>query len=74
VRGVRTIDNRGPQPAAASGAWTTENTYVIKYYFYQTPFCNTTTFQFGEDQVIYQARLNVSFGPTEFPPLVGRLA
>lgn len=70
--GVITVDHRGPGAVAASAAWVTDDTYVIKYYFYQTPFCNTTTLQFTGDQLIYQGRLNVSFGPTEFPQLVGR--
>jgi len=72
LTGAMTVDHRGPQSVAASGAWVTEDTYVIKQYFYQTPFCNTTTVHFTEDGVTYQARLNVSFGPTEFPQLVGR--
>lgn len=70
--GVMTVDRRGPGPVAASGAWVTDDTYVIKSYFYQTPFCNTTTLHFAGDQVTYQGHINVSFGPTEFPQLVGR--
>lgn len=72
--GVMTVDHRGPGPVAASGAWVADDTYVIKSYFYETPFCNTTTLHFTGDQVTYQGRLNVSFGPTEFPKLVGRQA
>ena len=72
--GWLTVDQRGPIPVAVSGAWVAEETFLLRYYFYQTPFCNTTTLQFAGDQVTYQARLNVSFGPTEFPQLVGRAA
>lgn len=72
VHGAMTVDARGPQRVAVSGAWTTEKSFVVKYVFYQTPFCNTTTFTFDGDQLTYQARMNVSFGPTEYPQLVGR--
>lgn len=71
-KGVITVDQRGPAPVAASGAWVADDTYVIKQYFDETPFLNTTTLHFAGDQVTYQGRLNVSFGPTEFPKLVGR--
>lgn len=72
--GMMTVDRRGPGPVAVSGAWVTDDTYVIKSYFYQTPFCNTTTLHFAGDQVTYQGHINVSFGPTAFPQLVGRQA
>ncbi|MEZ4859853.1 MAG: serine hydrolase [Caldilineaceae bacterium] len=73
VRGVMTVDQRGPQEVAVSGAWTAADTYVIKSYFTQTPFCNTTTLRFDGDQVTYQGRMNVGFGQTELPQLVGRV-
>lgn len=74
LTGTMTVDHRGPQQVASSGAWVAEDTYVIKCYFYQTPFCNTTTVHFTAEGVTYQARLNVGFGPTEFPQLVGQPA
>lgn len=72
LAGCLAVDRLGTSPVAVSGAWTAEDTYMIKYHFSRTPFCNTTTLHFIGDQVTYQARLNVSFGPTEFPQLVGR--
>jgi len=60
------------QPVAASGAWTATDTYVVKLYFYQTPFCSTNTFHFVDEQVCYHSCLNVNMGPTEQPQLIGR--
>jgi len=71
-KGKTTLLNGKPQPIAASGAWITDDTYVIKTYFYTTPFCTTTTCRFSDDQLFLTDKLNVSFGPTDFPPLVGQ--
>jgi hypothetical protein len=69
-----TIDERGqPQKVVASGAWTAEDTYTIKVCLYETPFCPTITCHFEEDRLTYTFRANVSFGPLERPPLVGRI-
>ena len=73
IKGTMKIDGRGIQPVAASGAWTAADTYVIKLYFYQTPFCSTNTFRFADDQMHYQSRLNVNMGPTEQPLLIGQI-
>jgi len=69
--GSMKVDRLGLNPVSTSGAWTAEDTYTLHYYFDRTPFRNTTTLRFAGDQVTYQARLNVSFGPTELPQLVG---
>lgn len=60
------------QPYAASGAWISEDTYVVKLCFYATPFRPTLTFQFGGNLVVYDFEYNVSFGPPRRPQLVGR--
>jgi len=72
--GTMQIHNRGTLPLVASGAWAASDTYVAKLYFYQTPFSETITCQFVQDQILYRAQRNVGFGPTEQPQLVGRLA
>jgi CubicO group peptidase (beta-lactamase class C family) len=73
VKGT-TIDERGqPQKVAASGAWTAEDTYTIKVCLYERPFCPTITCHFCEGQLTYTFKANVSFGPLERPPLVGRI-
>jgi hypothetical protein len=73
-KGVTTIFNGIPYPVAASGAWTGDDTYVIRLSFYETPFCPTLTFQFSGDQLSTDWKDNVSFGPTDHPTLIGRAA
>ncbi|MDX9953006.1 MAG: serine hydrolase [Anaerolineae bacterium] len=63
---------RIPMPVAASGAWTDANTYTAQLWYYETPFCATLTCRFEGDAVTCGNRTNVSFGPTEGPPLVGK--
>ena len=56
---------------AASGAWTTFDTYVVKIYFYETPHSVQYSFQFKEEQVVMDTELNVSFGPSKLQKLRG---
>jgi hypothetical protein len=74
--GQTTLDNwrRKPRPVTASGAWTAEDTYVIKLCFYETPFCPTISCRFVEDRLLYQFMPNVGFGPLDLPVLEGRPA
>ncbi len=60
------------QPAAASGAWTGDDTFKAKICFYETPFIITLTLKFGGDQLLLDAASNVGFGPTKQPQLVGK--
>ncbi len=39
-----------PSPAAVSGAWTRENTFVLKAAYFQTPYTTTYTLEFAGDQ------------------------
>jgi CubicO group peptidase (beta-lactamase class C family) len=72
VKGT-TIDERGrPQKVAASGAWTSEDTYTISPCLYETPFRPTITCRFEQDRLTYTFRTNVGFGPLDRPPLLGR--
>ncbi len=64
----------GRSKVAARGIWTDDDTYTVKLCFYETPFVETVTYRFSGDQVTINARANVGFGPTERPPVVGRLA
>jgi CubicO group peptidase (beta-lactamase class C family) len=59
------------QPAAASGAWTANDTFTAKVCFYETPFIVTMRLQFSGEEVRYQSESNVGFGPTKQPQLVG---
>ena len=71
-KGSTTLYNGEPQPVAASGAWTSDDIYVIRLCFYKTPFCPTLTFRFSGDQLATDWKHNVAFGPTEHPQIVGR--
>jgi CubicO group peptidase (beta-lactamase class C family) len=61
------------QPVAASGAWTSDDTFTAKICFYETPFCVTMTLKFSGTQLLYDTTSNVAFGPTKPPQLVGKL-
>jgi CubicO group peptidase (beta-lactamase class C family) len=74
VKGTTSLGDRPDRKVAASGAWTDEDTYTIKLCFYETPFIQTVTCEFAGDQVTVSRKMNVGFGPTERPTLVGRLA
>jgi CubicO group peptidase (beta-lactamase class C family) len=73
VKGMTTLGPRGEQRMAASGAWTSDDTYVLKMYAYETPFCMTYTCQFSGDEVTLNSKVNVDFGPTEAPALKGHV-
>jgi CubicO group peptidase (beta-lactamase class C family) len=66
------FDWRGPRPVAASGAWTAPDIYVMQLCFYETPHCATISCRFDGNSLFYDAKLNVSFGPTDLPQLVGQ--
>ena len=40
------------QPAAASGAWTGDDTFTAKICFYETPFCVTMALKFSGEQLL----------------------
>jgi CubicO group peptidase (beta-lactamase class C family) len=56
---------------AASGTWTAEDTFSLTICQYETPFIGTLDFIFSERRVLHKFTVNVSFGPTEYPELVG---
>lgn len=62
------------RPIAASGGWTARDTYVLRVYYTETPFCVTAVCKFAGEKVRLKLRVNVSFGPTEFPQLTGQCA
>jgi hypothetical protein len=74
LEGATTYDDGVSRPAAATGAWIADDTYVIKLRYIETPFGFTLTCRFVEDRVLLDHQDNVSFGPTERPRLVGRMA
>jgi hypothetical protein len=58
-------------PVAASGAWPDEETFTVKACFYETPFCETFQLRFAGDALVLDQAMNVGFGPTTRPTLVG---
>ncbi len=69
--GVAFLGATTPQHVAASGVWTTEDTFTLTLCQYETPFIITITCRFEGDRLFYDFKLNVSFGPLEHPQLIG---
>ena len=65
---VRIPENRR---IAASGGWTSGDTYTIKVCLVETPFVQTIACKFVGDSVELTRRVNVAFGATEWQPLLG---
>ena len=72
LSGTTTLGSGEPQRVAASGAWLAADTYVVKLCYSETPFCYTFTCHFTDDRLTVDSHVNVAFGPTEQPQLVGR--
>lgn len=60
------------QPAAASGAWTSDDTFTAKLCFYETPFIVTLRLKFSGDELQCASEANVGFGSTRETELVGK--
>jgi CubicO group peptidase (beta-lactamase class C family) len=60
------------QPMAASGAWTTADTYTAKLCFYETPFTITVRLQFTDSEVHVTSESNVGFERTKEATLTGK--
>jgi hypothetical protein len=61
------------QPAAATGAWASTDTFVAKVCFYETPFVVMIRLTREADTLRVQTETNVGFGATKDAPLVGTL-
>ncbi len=70
--GTTTLREGHPLPVAARGAWVAEDTYTLTAFFTETPYALMLTAHFSEGKVRLDLRQNVSFGPTDQPPLEGR--
>jgi hypothetical protein len=74
-RGTTTLlSGQEPQPVAANGVWTSDDTYVMTLCFTEAPFRLTMTCHFADDRLTLDSTLNVGFGPTTRPQLIGRFA
>jgi CubicO group peptidase (beta-lactamase class C family) len=56
---------------AAAGAWTDDDTFAITACFHETPFCARLALRFAGDALVFDREMNVGFGPTKRPTLVG---
>jgi hypothetical protein len=74
VKDVITIGTDSPDKIAARGAWSADDTYVVKICFYETPFVQTFICKFTDDRINMARKTNVGFGPTERSPMVGKMA
>jgi CubicO group peptidase (beta-lactamase class C family) len=73
VEDITAIDSPAPSKVAASGTWVADDTFQLTLCHYEAPFIGTFTCKFGANQVSIDYKVNVSFGPTQRPPLVGKL-
>ena len=71
-RGRLAYGEHPEQPAAASGAWTGDDTFAAKICFTETPFIVTLGLKFTGAKLLFDSESNVAFGPTRQPQLVGR--
>lgn len=72
LQGSTTLIDGREYAVATSGAWASDDTYVMRLCFNETPFISALTFRFSADTLTMIWKDNVGFGPTEHPPLVGR--
>lgn len=57
------------QPMAASGAWTSDDTYTALLRFHETPFAVTLRLRFTGGQLVLDSEMNPSRGPAKQPTL-----
>ena len=72
IKQTATLDMSAPQLMAGSYAWTDENTLALHSWLLHTPFAHTLTCRFSGNDMKYQHKVNVAFGPTEQPMLKAR--
>jgi CubicO group peptidase (beta-lactamase class C family) len=78
VEGTASLHNTVSQPdpaprkVAVSGVWSAADTFTLTLCQYETPFIVTLDFRFTGQQVYFDSRVNVDFGPLEAPQLIGK--
>ena len=73
-KGVTSLESEVPDAIAAAGAWANDETYCMRVHLIETPYFLTFRCCFSGDRLTLDSSLNVSFGPTERPQLVGHVA
>jgi hypothetical protein len=66
-------DDKTQAPCAASAAWTSDDLYVVKLCYTETPFMNTLRCTFDGDALTVVLSSHVVFGPNEPTHLQGHL-
>lgn len=56
---------------AASGAWESEDTYLLKIYYCETPYSSLQRFRFSDNQFVLDKEFNVSFDQRIQPQQIG---
>ena len=72
LKGTTTFAFIHSHASATSGAWTAPDTFTIHMCMYETPFIITVTVRFVNEQMFLDITMNVGFGPTAMPTLVGQ--
>jgi len=72
IRGAFPLTPGSTEPVAAAGAWTSDDTYTLLLAQYQQPFVLTVRLKFTGDEVSIENEMNVGFGNTRAPALVGK--
>ena len=62
-----------PDPVAASGAWTGDDTYTFTVIRYRTPFTTTYRLEFAGDRLMFRSEQNVGAANTRIAELEGRV-
>jgi len=60
------------EPVAATGAWTANDTYVVRLCATETPYVVTIKLKIDGDRLFYDSESNVAFGPNKRAQLIGQ--
>jgi CubicO group peptidase (beta-lactamase class C family) len=71
IEGRTTLLDGSNQAVAAAGAWRTDDSYVVRLCYFETPFVHTVVATFADDTMTLDVTQNVSFGPTQLVHSVG---
>ncbi len=71
VTTVNSTDGHTAQPVAASGAWTSDDTYEMQWCFIETAFRTTVTCRFQGETITIDWHENARFGDVKFLQLQG---
>ena len=72
TKGTFPLQADSQEPVAATGAWTTDDTYTIKLAQYRQPFVATLHLKFSGDQLTIEREMNVGPGANQPLALTGK--